>query len=124
VDTGPSCAQRGGGEFKAVGERDQGCGVDTGPSSAQRGGGEFKAVGDLNSSAIRGARQRRRRRRPARAATDGSRDVPLVEKALFGANANKEDAAAPHTLRPTVSATCPWSRKSQTQTQTQTQTQS
>ena len=54
--------------------------MDTGPSSAQRGGGEFKAVGDLNSSAIRGARQRRRRRCPARAATDGSRDVPLVEK--------------------------------------------
>ena len=54
----------------------------TGPSCAQRGGGEFKAVGDLNSSAIRGERQRRRRRRPARAATDGSRDVPLVEKEL------------------------------------------
>ena len=56
--------------------------MDTGPSSAQRGGGEFKAVGDLNSSAIRGARQRRRRRCPARAATDGTRDVPLVEKEL------------------------------------------
>ena len=53
--------------------------MDTGPSSAQRGGGEFKAVDDLNSRAIRGERQRRRRR-PARAATDGIRDVPLVEK--------------------------------------------
>ena len=37
-------------------------------------------MGDLNSSAIRGARQRGSRRRPARAATDGVRDVPLVEK--------------------------------------------
>jgi len=31
-------------------------------------------------SAIQGARQRRRRRHPARAATDGVRDVRLVEK--------------------------------------------
>ena len=112
MEAGPSSAQRGGGEFKAAGERDQGCGVDIGPSCAQRGGGEFKAVGDLNSSAIRGERQRRKRRRPARAATDGIRDVPLVEKALFGVHANKEDAPAPHALRPTVFAPRSWSRKS------------
>ena len=46
----------------------------------ERGGGGFKAVGGPNSTAIRGARQRGRRPRPARAATDGVRDVPLVEK--------------------------------------------
>ena len=63
-------------------ERDQGCGADTGPSRAKRGGGGFKAVGDPNSRAIRGERQRRRRPHPARAATDGVRDVPLVEKEL------------------------------------------
>jgi hypothetical protein len=39
-------------------------------------------VGGLNSTAIQGARQRRRHPRPARAATDGIRSAPLVEKEL------------------------------------------